>query len=1134
MTSTLASLDLSYNEFTQIPIEALRHLKVLNWLNLQNNLIVDLDPKMDWGFLADSLSSLSLSNNQLSFLREGALTSLRQLAQLELDGNRLQELEAHALPVSLALLRLSDNLLTRVPCAALAPLTRLRHLHLRNNALAVSLAVNRSCRAERYRIDSLDLSHNDLTDSFEFDFTQGLQLKQLALDLNDFTAIPPFVLECGRIEKLSISYNELTHLSDTTILALKHDLERLDLDNNELTFLPQSMQELTRLRHLSLAYNQLRDIEWLPPRLRSLSLAGNYLEGLPAALITLEPAVLHYLDVGYNRITYVAPEWFGAWSAALATLSLRGNRISQLAADAFPSALPLRELVLSFNDLYYVEASAFSNLTSLQVLELSSTLFSGEVPAGPAFRGLTWLSLDNNNIHFFSSEDMEYFISLEYLNLDFNKLIEFPSQMLETNSSYKIKELRLAYNYICRLNSGFLTNLIDLQSVDLSYNRMHNVSERTFSNLLNIIYLSLVGNAIEIISDFAFNNLPKLEVLDLQENNLLEFSTKYFYNVSNEESNFSVNASYNSITSLVGGPTAFINVLDLSHNLIESVSRTFFDSLSPHIRQIILSHNRLIQIDNSGFGYLPKLEILNLHDSNISAIRRKTFGELISLQILDLSRNRLTQLSVEQFYNLQKLRHLRLNSNELRALPRDCFKNTLLEYLDISDNHLTLFPSSALTQVGFTLRRLELAGNRLEYLDSAMFNAIAFLHELNLAHNALTVLSDNTFAGLSRLQYLDLSYNSIKTNFKELFHNLPCLRRLAMAGAGLRMVPHMPLVNLTELNLSNNLIASFREIDVRHIANLRALDLARNRFTSLQPAMWAALPRLASLDVSYNPIVRITYGAFDGLDYLLHLRIDHLRNLEAVEPRAFRPLSSLRSLALESPMGGRKNDASLADISAAVPSLESLTIIVRDLTLDSQLLGLHSPKLRVLELRGIALRHISSHAFEALGRQRALTLRISNTGVSVLPPGLARPLARVPHLALDLSNNQLINFGPSTLYPNLTGWNRLATKLLPGGLVLVGNPLRCGCSASWVGAWLRRWTAEVGGGARSAREAARRSQCQRVDAAPRALLALDADEAECHASALSSSAALASAPQHFSALVLLVLLIQGICSVVFS
>lgn len=35
MVLTLASLDLGHNEFTEVPVEALSDLKVLNWLNLQ-------------------------------------------------------------------------------------------------------------------------------------------------------------------------------------------------------------------------------------------------------------------------------------------------------------------------------------------------------------------------------------------------------------------------------------------------------------------------------------------------------------------------------------------------------------------------------------------------------------------------------------------------------------------------------------------------------------------------------------------------------------------------------------------------------------------------------------------------------------------------------------------------------------------------------------------------------------------------------------------------------------------------------------------------------------------------------------------------------------------------------------------
>ncbi|KAM3956959.1 uncharacterized protein ACR2FA_009082 [Aphomia sociella] len=1110
MISTLASLDLGYNEFTEIPIEALQQLKVLNWLNLQNNYISDIDPSMDWGFLSESLSSLSLSNNHLVVIREGALTQLRRLAQLNLDGNRLRSFAPAALPPSVALLRLSDNLLSHVPCAAIELLPRLQHLHLRNNILRSAL--NRTCRTDYSKIDSLDLSHNDLDDMFELDFQSRIQIKQLILDLNEFTVIPSFVLDSGRLEKLSVSYNRLKYVSDSTIETLKHNLERLDLDHNDLTSLPESLSEMIRMRHLSLSYNRLEDVLALPPNLNSLSLASNYLVSFPTALNNLADATLAYLDLGYNQLSAISGDMFGSWSDALVTLSLKGNRLSQLEAGTFPAGLPLREIVLSFNDLYYVDPIVFVNLTMLEVLELSSTLFSGEFPIAASINKLTWLSLNNNNIHFVSSKEIKILPSLEYLDLDFNKIIEFPNEAIETNSSFKLKELRLSYNYVSKINADFLTDLVELQSVDLSYNRMHNISERSFTNLPNLVYLSLAGNVVEYVAERTFHNLPKLEVLDLQQNKLTEFSTDYFENVSNEDTHFSVNVSYNRISSLGGDHFVAISVLDLSHNLLESLSGTFFNCFGSSIRQLILSYNRLTNIDNFSFGSLPKLDILILNNNKISAVKKKALANMLSLQVLDLSHNKLTQLSAEQFQNMQRLRHLRLDANEIRSLPRDSFKNTVLEHLDLSNNQITIFPSSALTHVGFTLRRLELAYNQLEYLDAAMFHAISFLHELNLSNNALTVLSDNTFAGLSNLMLLELSKNAIKTNFKELFHNLPRLRRLGLAGTGLKSVPHLPLANLTELDLSENHIFSFRESDVRRLGNLRVLNLAHNRLTSLQPAMWSTLRRLNSLDVSHNPIVRITRGSFEGLSRLLHIRMDHLWHLERIEPRAFQSLTSLRAVVIGSPTSVERGDVTLADIMAATVAIESLSVHMRDSILDKQLHGVKAMKLRAIELRGAALKRVSEQAFIAFGQQRALAVRLTESSISALPAGLVRPLVRVPHLSLDFSNNRLTTFSPAILYPNLTGWNRLATRLLPGGLVVSGNPLRCGCAVSWVGAWLRRWTMEVGGGSRSAREAARRSTCRSAAASstalasPQPLLSLDADEAECHASALSSRA----------------------------
>lgn len=995
--------------------------------SLCSNYIAELETGAEWGALGESLTSLTLSNNQLVALGPGALAALRRLARLELDGNRLRALAPRALPPGLALLRLDDNLLPAAPCAALAALPRLRHLHLRANRLRAQSRV--ACAPSGARLDSVDLGQNELDDGFELRLGGQSRPRRLVLDLNDFTAIPAFAL-AGGLQRLSMSHNRLGAVSEAAVRALGVDLERLELDHNELAVLPAGVRGLGRLRHLSLAYNRLREAPDLPPRLRYLSLAGNFLAEFPAGLDALAPGSLAHLELGYNRIVRVHAASFGAWAGALVTLGLRGNRIAQLAGDAFPAALPLRELELGFNELYHVDRGALAGLTSLRALELSSSLLSGEFPLAAPAGSLTWLTVDNNNVHYLSAEDLQNFPSLEYLNLEFNKIVEFPSATNDANCSYRLKELRLAYNYVSEIGGEFLSELSELQSVDLSYNRLHNVSARSFTNLRELVYLSLVGNVIEYIADGAFRDLPRLEILDLQENSLVEFSTGCLMNVSNEETELSVNVSRNRISSLVGGIPVLINILDLSHNSLESLSKAFFDSLGPHLRQLLVAHNRLTQVEGlAGAGGLPGLQVLGLQHNNISAVKRRAFSDTPALQVLDLSHNRLAQLSGEQFQALRRLRHLRLRDNELRAIPRDALRHTVLEHLDLGANRLAALPAAALAAVGFTLRRLDLADNRLERLDAAALRATPFLLELDLARNALTVLPDNALVGLPRLRALDLSRNALEANYRELLHSVPRLRRLALAGAGLRVAPPLPLRDLVELDLADNRIAALREPDLRALAALRALDLAGNALTSLQPAAWAALPRLVSLDLSRNPIVRVSRGSLEGLGRLRRLRLADLRHLEALEPRALRPLPALRSLVVDSPAG---RGATLASLAAEAPGLEELAVLVREDTLDDQLVGVRAPRLRALELSGAELRHVSARAFTSLGAQRALALRLTRTRVATLPAGLVRPLARVPHLALDLSDNELVALSPAVLYPNLTGWNRLATKLLPG------------------------------------------------------------------------------------------------------
>lgn len=979
---------------------------------------------------------MSLSNNQISRLKSEAFTSLYHLLQLDLEGNHLQSISPDSLPHSLTLLKLSNNFLHELSCDLLYNLPRLQSVHLRHNFVTFDSSFRCSTNKTK-RVEKLDLSNNKINDSSEFYILKEVQIRQIILDFNELSFIPRMLFANNRIERLSVSYNRLTSISRDLFVSLKNSLEHLEVEHNRLSQLPASLDQAARLRHLSVAYNQLEESPPLPARIQSLSLAGNFLTSIPSALQTLESGSIRYLDLSYNRISNLLPNEFLDWSTSLGTINLRGNRIAQIYKNVFPPSMPLKEINLSFNDLYYVHPQSFSNLTSsLHVLESSSTLFSGYFPfeIDDGLENLSWLSFDNNDFHILKLSEVVSFSHLKYLNLDYNRIVDIVVTNEYRNVSLSLNSLRIAYNFLSTLRSETFAYMPELRNLDLSYNRINNLTKHSFRNLPNLRYLSLAGNIIDSMEAEAFANLPKLEILELQGNNFTYLSMSSFNNVSSGEVTFTLNVSRNGIRRIDGDrvTSLAINIFDGSYNELSEVPSGFFIAVETSIRQIILSFNKIVHIQNKAFGEAANLEILDLHNNNIITVKRKSFGDLISLQILDLSHNLISQLSVEQFYNLNKLRYLKLSHNNLRLLPRDIFKNTFIEHLDMNNNDISLFPVTALSQIGFSLRYLDLSHNHVEYLDSNIFRNTQFLLNLNLGHNLLTVLSDNTFSSIGGLRQLDLSFNSIKANFKELFHNLPNLRRLNLASTGLKSVPYLPLTNLTILNLTSNYINSFKETDVKRIGNLRHLDLSHNRFTCLVPKMWFHLNNLNTLDLSYNPIVRITPNSFKWLSNLSHLNLNGLEYLDIVDQDSFRPLISLRSLFIQTWSSINHSTFRISNITSSLPSLYKLVIEWTDEYMNTQLHDIDATNIRYLEIKGGKLQKILDEAFQSFAESREIFIRITETSLTKLPAAFMRDLGQIPQLGVDLSRNQLTTLNPAIFYPNFTSWSHVATKLLSG------------------------------------------------------------------------------------------------------
>lgn len=303
-------------------------------------------------------------------------------------------------------------------------------------------------------------------------------------------------------------------------------------------------------------------------------------------------------------------------------------------------------------------------------------------------------------------------------------------------------------------------------------------------------------------------------------------------------------------------------------------------SLRHSLRQLRLPNNAALTSRSAGtlpsraLGDLGRLQHLDLSACGLLQLRRRSFHGLERLQRLNLSANRLAQLQPEQFAALQRLRVLDLSGNRLAVVGGDVFARTRLEWLSVHGNQLAEWPTVALADVGFTLRSVAAARNRMTRLDASMFVHTPFVATIDVSGNQLGGVGGGTGAAdalpfgvgaLPNLTRLDLSDNSrLAGSWMQMVGAqqphpaaavvLHSVRQLRVAGVGLtalpaRLMDAMPA--LAELDASGNRLTTV-PATLRHARRLHTLRLAANRLQNW-PDVVARLPlSLRVLDVSFN------------------------------------------------------------------------------------------------------------------------------------------------------------------------------------------------------------------------------------------------------------------------------------------
>ncbi|XP_008557950.1 slit homolog 2 protein [Microplitis demolitor] len=250
----LDRLDLSQNKLHTLEANSLKSLASLTYLDLSDNLLSQLSPQA-FGPLKQ-LRSLKMRGNRLSVSALSALRGLKNLEELDLSSNLLiGPLGPNLLPSmpKLRFLTLSENELINVEQGALAGLKNLTYLSLSHNQIDVLedhsfkylstltrldlasnriVAVSSASLAHLENLVTLDLTHNFLR-SLTADLVVPLtSLQDLRLDDNDITMVSSEVPTSKlKLKRLSLADNPLN--CDCTLLDFANWLSNSPLDEEE-------------------------------------------------------------------------------------------------------------------------------------------------------------------------------------------------------------------------------------------------------------------------------------------------------------------------------------------------------------------------------------------------------------------------------------------------------------------------------------------------------------------------------------------------------------------------------------------------------------------------------------------------------------------------------------------------------------------------------------------------------------------------------------------------------------------------------------------------------------------------------------------------------------------------------------
>lgn len=303
-----------------------------------------------------------------------------------------------------------------------------------------------------------------------------------------------------------------------------------------------------------------------------------------------------------------------------------------------------------------------------------------------------------------------------------------------------------------------------------------------------------------------------------------------------------------------------LHVLDISHNKLESLGKTNFESLkSLHLLNV--SYNSIKTLENGVFTGLTHLKIVDLSGNQLDRVEREIFSSLAHIKEIILDRNRLEFLDWDLFRGLDTLERISAKFNFIQVIePSPTFSSASIDAqsmaiyknnVNLNGSASSLVGSAGGGIPGWTLgnvRYLDMSSNQLTRVKDYGLVIFGALKELNLCCNYIHTLEENAFL---------ISPSST---------TLGQVERVNLSQNRLGRVPTEALEKLG--------------------STLRHLDLSSNRISDHIPKnAFRGLVHLESVQISDNPeILYVDPDALSENINMINFEADYLSNLTEISP----------------------------------------------------------------------------------------------------------------------------------------------------------------------------------------------------------------------------------------------------------